>query len=210
MKTTVALTLAALALGTSSLRAEPPGMPADDAPAKLPGRVTLVKLISWAETAPKGCETDLEGSAPPASFTLRYTEEGEKPVVIETSTEDLFGNGWGIVNRSERGYGFEKAGAFTNVAFDIVEELRCSCGEGEDAAKENSLVRIAIDWKAGERPAVTGRLETGDAAVAVEPVTINGRLAVYEFRFRRPLPGGNDGDCSSRFFAALALSEPIE
>lgn len=199
------VTILALALPSAAV-AEPPA----EAPAKLPDRVTIVKLISWAETAPKGCETDLEGSAPPASFTLRYEEEGSKPVLIETSTDDLFGNGWSIISRSERGYGFERAGAYTKLDFDVVEELRCSCGQGEKASKDSSLIRIAIDWKAGERPQVTGRLETGDVTANVEPVTINGRLAVYEFRFARPLPGGGEGECASRFFATLGLSEPIE
>src|SRR5207247_5990599 len=44
-----------------------PGGP-PTAAAKPPEHVTLVKMISWAEPASSPCETDLEGSAPPAGF----------------------------------------------------------------------------------------------------------------------------------------------
>jgi len=101
----------------------PGGPPA--APAKAPEQVTLVKMISWAEPAPSPCDTDLEGSAPPASFRLRYTEAGEPPATIENDPEKLFGAGWGVITRSARGLGFEKAGDFSALDFDIVEELRC-------------------------------------------------------------------------------------
>jgi hypothetical protein len=170
-------------------------------------------MISWAEPAPASCDTDLEGSAPPASFRLRYSEEGQQPATIENDPEKLFGAGWGVVTRSARGLGFEKAGEFTTLDFDIVEELRCKCeasGGSSEAWKHNALVKVKLDWKPGSVPAVTARLQDGDSSEDVRAVTINGRLPMYEFRFARPYPGKQGGECASRFLVALGLDQPIE
>jgi hypothetical protein len=174
--------------------------------------VSLVKLISWAEETGGRCATDLEGSAPPASFRLRYTEAGGEPVTIENDPDQLFGAGWAVVTRSARGLGFEKAGEFSALDFDVVEELQCSCEEKGPAAawKGNELVHVEIDWKAGEKPSVGARLGDGAAARPVEAVTMNGRLAFWEFRFAKPFPSPPGGECASHFFVALNLSQPME
>ena len=198
---------ARVAVALALIGAPDDGVSAEEAVPAAPSRVELVKLISWAEPAPAGCETDLEGSAPPASFTLRYREGGGKEVFIETSTDALFAAGWRIVNRSERGYGFEKAGKFSAIDFDVVEELRCSCGEGDVTRRESSLVTVRIDWSEGAKPVVEASLKTGTTVAAVAPVTVNGQLALYELRFARPF---GPGECASRFLVALGLSTPIE
>ena len=187
-----------------------PGGP-PTAPAKPPEQVTLVKMISWAEPAPSSCDTDLEGSAPPASFRLRYTEAGEPPASIENDPEKLFGAGWGVITRSARGLGFEKAGAFRALDFDIVEELQCKCEPGRGKVwKHNALVNVKLDWTPGSAPSVTARLKDADRSEEIRPVTINGQLAMYEFRFARPYPGKHGGECASRFLVALGLDQPIE
>ena len=188
-----------------------PGGPAKTEAAKPPEHVTLVKMISWAEPAPAPCDTDLEGSAPPASFRLRYTEAGHAPATIENDPEKLFGAGWGVVTRSARGLGFEKAGKFSALDFDIVEQLRCRCeGRGGKSWKHDALVNVKLAWKPGSAPAVTARLKDGDRSEEIEPVRINGRLPMYEFRFVRPYPGVHDGACSSRFLVALGLDQPVD
>jgi len=187
-----------------------PGGP-PKAAAKPPERVTLVKMISWAEPAPPPCDTDLEGSAPPASFRLRYTEAGQSPATIENDPEKLFGAGWGVITRSARGLGFEKAGEFSALDFDIVEELRCKCEpDGGQAWNHNSLVNVKLGWKPGSAPSVTARLKDAERSEEIRPVTINGRLPMYEFRFARPYPGRQGGECASRFLVALGLDQPIE
>jgi len=187
-----------------------PGGP-PKAAAKPPERVTLVKMISWAEPAPPPCDTDLEGSAPPASFRLRYTEAGQSSATIENDPEKLFGAGWGVITRSARGLGFEKAGEFSALDFDIVEELRCKCEpDGGQAWNHNSLVNVKLGWKPGSAPSVTARLKDAERSEEIRPVTINGRLPMYEFRFARPYPGRQGGECASRFLVALGLDQPIE
>ena len=62
----------------------------------------------------------------------------------------------------------------------------------------------------GSAPLVTARLEDGDRAEDIRPVTINGRLPMYEFRFARPYPGKHGGECASRFLVVLGLDQPIE
>jgi len=187
-----------------------PGGP-PKAAAKPPERVTLVKMISWAEPAPPPCDTDLEGSAPPASFRLRYTEAGQSPATIENDPEKLFGAGWGVITRSARGLGFEKAGEFSALDFDIVEEPRCKCEPGGGQAwNHNSLVNVKLGWKPGSAPSVTARLKDAERSEEIRPVTINGRLPMYEFRFARPYPGRQGGECASRFLVALGLDQPIE
>ena len=89
------------------------------AAARLPARVSLVKLMSWAEPAEAPCDTDLQGHAAPARYSLRYTEDGHDPVVIETDNDKLVKAGWAPINRSDRGMGFEKSGDFTSLDFDI-------------------------------------------------------------------------------------------
>jgi hypothetical protein len=181
-----------------------------EAPPKPPKNVALVKLISWAEGAPASCQVDLEGSAPPARFTLRYADGG-KDSTVDNSTEQLFGAGWSVVSRSERGYGFEKAGAFTKLDLDVVEQLQCTCksGKGEEQ-RQDTLIHVDVDWSTGAAPKVTGRTGDGKEATAVQPVTIDGRLAAYEFHFFGPAPKPYDGSCSSRFLALLVLDQPIE
>jgi len=187
-----------------------PGGP-PEAAAKPPEHVTLVKMISWAEPAPPPCDTDLEGSAPPASFRLRYTEAGESSATIENDPEKLFGAGWGVITRSARGLGFEKAGEFGALDFDIVEELRCKCEPRSGKAwKHDVLVNVKLAWKPGSAPAVTAQLKDADRSEDIRPVTINGRLPMYEFRFARPYPGKPGGECASRFLVALGLDQPIE
>ena len=187
-----------------------PGGP-PKAAAKPPERVTLVKMISWAEPAPPPCDTDLEGSAPPASFRLRYTEAGQSSATIENDPEKLFGAGWGVITRSARGLGFEKAGEFSALDFDIVEERRCKCEpDGGQAWNHNSLVNVKLGWKPGSAPSVTARLKDAERSEEIRPVTINGRLPMYEFRFARPYPGRQGGECASRFLVALGLDQPIE
>ena len=187
-----------------------PGGP-PTAAAKPPKHVTLVKMISWAEPASSPCETDLEGSAPPASFRLRYTEAGRSPTTIENDPEKLFGAGWGVITRSARGLGFEKAGEFSALDFDIVEELQCKCEpRGAHTWKHTSLVNVKLDWTPGSAPSVTARLKDADRSEEIRPVTINGRLPMYEFRFARPYPGKHAGECASRFMVALGLDQPIE
>jgi len=156
-------------------------------------------MISWAEPAPAPCDTDLEGSAPPASFRLRYTEAGESSATIENDPEKLFGAGWGVITRSARGLGFEKAGEFGALDFDIVEELRCKCEPRSGKAwKHDVLVNVKL------------ALKDGDRSEDIRPVTINGRLPMYEFRFARPYPGNPGEECASRFLVALGLDQPIE
>ncbi|TMB48422.1 MAG: hypothetical protein E6J60_14525 [Deltaproteobacteria bacterium] len=168
-------------------------------------------MISWAEPAPSPCDTDIEGSAPPASFRLRYTEAGEPPATIENDPEKLFGAGWGVITRSARGLGFEKAGEFSALDFDVVEELRCKCEpRGAKVWKHDALVNVKLIWKPGSAPVVTARLQDGDRSEDIRPVTINGRLPMYEFRFARPYPGKHGGECASRFLVALGLDRPIE
>ena len=187
----------------------PGGPPA--AAAKPPEHVTLVKMISWAEPASSPCETDLEGSASPASFRLRYTEAGQSPATIENDPEKLFGAGWGVITRSARGLGFEKAGEFSTLDFDIVEELQCKCEPRRGKVwKHNALVNVKLDWTPGSAPSVTARLKDADRSEEIRPVTINGQLAMYEFRFARPYPGKHGGECASRFLVALGLDQPIE
>jgi hypothetical protein len=180
------------------------------APPTPPSKVSLVKLLSWADGAPASCQVDLEGSAPPARFTLRYTDGG-KDTTVDNSTEQLFGAGWSVINRSERGYGFEKVGGFTKLELDVVEQLQCTCksGKGEEQ-RQDTLIHVDVDWNAGGPPKVTGRTGDGTEATAVKPVTINGRLVAYEFHFFGPAPKPYDGSCSSRFLALLVLDQPIE
>lgn len=223
MRTLGAILIVAAVMGLSGYPVTNQASPADDGhravppkpvAAKPPGRVSLVKLISWAEASTGSCETDLEGSAPPASFMLRYTEAGKKPVKIENDPENLFGAGWGVITRSARGMGFEKASPFTALDFDIVEELQCKCessgGGSEEPWKRNSLVHVKLGWKPGAAPSVTARLQNGESSEEIRPVTINGRLPVYEFRFARPFPAEHGGECASRFLVALGLDQPIE
>jgi len=188
-----------------------PGGPSKAEAAKPPEHVTLVKMISWAEPASSPCDTDLEGSAPPASFRLRYTEAGQPPATIENDPEKLFAAGWGVITRSARGLGFEKEGEFSALDFDVVEELQCKCEpHGGKGWKHNALVNVKLAWKPGSAPAVTARLKDSDRSEEIRPVTINGRLPMYEFRFARPYPTKQDGECASRFLVALGLDQPIE
>lgn len=188
------------------------GGPPETAATPSPARATFVKMISWAEPSTDPCSTDLEGSAPPASFTLRYGEAGGATVAIENDPEKLFGAGWGVITRSARGMGFEKGGEFTALDFDIVEELQCRCesATANTPWKGNALVHVKLEWKPGARPSVTASLRDGDRFEDVPPVAINGRLPMYEFRFAKPFPEASAGECASRFLVALALDQPIE
>jgi hypothetical protein len=205
------LGLAALAAGTSCSRdAERETNAGAPRP---PSRISLVKLMSWAEPSTSPCETDLQGHAPPARYTLKYAEDGRDPVVIETDADKLFRSGWSAINRSERGMGFEKSGDFTSIDFDIWEELQCACdADGTDAGKGWKLgvpVNVKILWKSKTAPVVTAMVLDDGKLTPVQGVTMNGQLATYEFRFVRRLPEGHTGECSSRFFIGLELSEPI-
>src|SRR5439155_78615 len=73
-----------------------------------------------------------------------------------------------------------------------------------------TLVNVKLIWKPGSAPVVTARLQDGDRAEDIRPVTINGRLPMYEFRFARSYPGKHGGECASRFLVALGLDRPIE
>jgi len=116
-----------------------------------------------------------------------------------------------VITRSARGLGFEKAGEFSALDFDIVEELRCKCEpRGGKVWKHDALVNVKLAWKPGSAPVITARLEDGDRSEDIRPVTINGRLPMYEFRFARPYPGKHGGECASRFLVALGLDQPIE
>ncbi len=178
------------------------GPPGHGAPAKPPDTVDEVMMISWAEPPPSGCEGDIEGTAKPASFSLRYTNAGAKPVDVESDPNQLFADGWEIITRSERGLGFEKRADFTALDFDIVEELRCTCGE----ATANHLVNVKLGWKPGTKPAVSARMMTAGGWRDVRPVTINGRIPTWDFHFA---PDG-DHRCTSRFSVVLGLDQPLE
>jgi hypothetical protein len=171
-------------------------------------------MISWAEPAAKGCEADLEGTAKPAHFTLHYTEAGREPVTVDSDPDKLFAEKWEIITRSARGLGFEKRGEFTVLDFDIAEELRCKCeagsGKSEKSAEQNHLINVKLGWKSGAKPEVSARLQKGGAWDDVQPVTINGRLPMWDFHFVRPDPGSGRGECSSRFLLVLGLDKPLE
>jgi hypothetical protein len=179
-----------------------PGGPPSKAAAKPPEKVDEVMMISWAEPAPDGCEADLEGTAKPASFSLRYTVAGAKPVDVESDPNQLFADGWEIITRSERGLGFEKRADFTALDFDIVEELRCTCA----GQTKNHLAGIKLGWKPGAKPAVSARLQDEKGWTDVRPVTINGRIPTWEFRFA---PTGQK-QCSSRFLVVMGVDQPLE
>jgi hypothetical protein len=159
-------------------------------------------MISWAETPPPECEADLEGTASPASFSLRYTTAGGKPVDVESDPNQLFADGWEIITRSERGLGFEKRADFSALDFDIIEELRCTCA----GQAQNHLVNVKLAWKPGAKPAVSARVEQGKKWSEVRPVTINGRIPAWDFRFAPP----GDRQCSSRFLVVLGVDQPLE
>ena len=190
------------------------GQSAAQAEKKLPERVSEILMISWAEPAAKSCEADLEGTAKPAHFTLRYSEAGRQPVTVESDPDKLFAERWEIVTRSARGLGFEKRTEFTALDFDIAEELRCKCeaapGKGDKGGEQNHLINVKLGWKPGAKPEVSARLQKGEAWEEVQPVTINGRLPMWDFRFVRPAPGSGRGECSSRFLVLLGLDQPLE
>lgn len=167
-------------------------------------------MISWAEPAPEGCDADLEGTAKPASFRLAYTEAGAAPVLIDSKPDDLFAHGWEIITRNVRGLGFERVAEFQRIDFDVVEELRCRCGEGDQQRKANHLLNIRVGWEAGKTPVVSARMLDGGAPEEVRPTTINGRLPSWEFHFVRAAPGRPGAECSSRFFAVLGVDRPLE
>jgi len=178
------------------------GGAAQQGSAKPPGTVDQVMMISWAEAPPSGCEADLEGTAKPASFSLRYTPAGGKPVDVESDPNQLFADGWEIITRSERGLGFAKRADFSALDFDIVEELRCTC----DGKAQNHLVNVKLGWQPGAKPAVAARVEDGKKWSDVRPVTINGRIPAWDFRFA---PRG-DRQCASRFLVVLGVDQPLE
>ena len=60
--------------------------------------------------------------------------------------------------------------------------------------------------EAGHQAAVSARLEEGKGWTDVRPVTINGRIPTWEFRF---VPAG-ERKCSSRFLVVLGLDQPLE
>ena len=208
MLSACSLPMASRAVNTSA----PPVAP-DEESVKPPEKISLVKMLSWGAPGTGDCSVDLEGTAPPAHFTLGYTERGSAPVVVGDA-EELFARGWMIVNRSVRGYGFEKTSDFTALHVDAVEQLSCECkgngGVSGDVWTSKTAIHVKIDWEAGGRPNVRAFTGTGDEATAVKPVMIGGRLATYELSFGGPAPLPHTGRCASGFFLALLLSDPLE
>jgi hypothetical protein len=186
---------------------------ADGPPPKPAQKISAIKTISWAEPAAEGCDADLEGTDKPARFTLRYREVGKRMVTIDNSIDQLSARGWHAISRSARGMGFDRTGRFAEIDFHIIEQLRCSCEERgkEPEATSEHLVEIKLLWKPGSPPIATARTQkAGGEWEDVYPVTTNGSLPVYDFRFAHPSPGGRPGECSSRFETTLAVAPPIE
>src|SRR5207247_10332975 len=141
----------------------------------------------------------------------RHRESGEPCAALTNEREMRRGAARRVITRRARGLGFEKAGEFGALDFDIVEELRCKCEPRSGKVwKHNALVNVKLAWKPGSAPAVTAQLKDADRSEDIRPVTINGRLPMYEFRFARPYPGKPGGECASRFLVALGPDQPIE
>jgi len=176
-----------------------------------PGYLTLVKMLSWpVQSTDPDCNVDIEGTKPPARFVLKYKEKDKPEVVIDNDGSMFANNGWDYIVRSERGYGFEKAGKFISFDADIFEELQCACGSGKAEKRSKFLVHIFFHWESGKLPVVSGSIGTKEQGASVEPVMINGRAVVYEFTFTRPQSGALQKPCSSKFFALLNFSDFVE
>src|SRR5207247_2402134 len=106
---------------------------------------------------PAACAPSREGPLPRTALPAAFVQS---PASIENDPEKLFGAGWGVITRSARGLGFEKAGEFSALDFDVVEELRCKCEPRRGKVwKHDALVNVKLAWKPGAAPVVTARLE---------------------------------------------------